>query len=276
MAQAQISRRWCFTLNNPSAEEYNTMVDSVYTYMIIGRETAPETGTKHLQGYMLFVGNKRLSAMKKLNGRAHWESAKGTTEQNVVYCSKGQDFTEYGDRPKTKKEVGQDEKQRWIDIIAHAKNGTLEEHDPKVYYNTFTTAERIYAKYNQPVGIEKEVMVYWGSTGTGKSHTAWENAGPGSYGKDPRTKFWQHYIGQENVVIDEFRGGIDIAHMLRWLDKYPITVEVKGSSTALMAQKVWITSNLHPKDWYPDIDAATLDALLRRLKVTHFVNKHLK
>jgi len=112
--------------------------------------------------------------------------------------------------------------------------------------------------------------VYWGSTGTGKSRTAWGEAGFSAYPKNPRTKFWDGYRGQENVVIDEFRGIIDIALLLIWCDRYPVIVENKGSSTCLQAKKIWITSNLHPRDWYPGVDALTLGALLRRLTITEF------
>jgi len=91
-----------------------------------------------------------------------------------------------------------------------------------------------------------------------------------AYPKDPRTKFWDGYNGQQHVVIDEFRGSIDISHMLRWLDRYPVIVEVKGSSTCLVATTIWITSNLDPRDWYMDLDVDTKQALLRRLVITHF------
>lgn len=102
----------------------------------------------------------------------------------------------------------------------------------------------------------------------GKSRLAWELAGPVAYSKDPRTKFWCGYRGQEHVVIDEFRGGIDIAHLLRWLDRYAVTVEVKGSSRALCATHYWITSNIHPRFWYPELDSETYAALERRLLIT--------
>jgi len=71
-------------------------------------------------------------------------------------------------------------------------------------------------------------------------------------------------------VVDEFRGGIDIAHLLRWCDRYPVIVELKGSSTVLSATKIWITSNLSPDDWYPELDVETKAALRRRLNITHF------
>lgn len=91
-----------------------------------------------------------------------------------------------------------------------------------------------------------------------------------AYPKDPRTKFWDGYNGQEHVVIDEFRGGIDISHVLRWFDRYPVIVEVKGSSTVLRAKHIWITSNISPMEWYPTLDADTMEAFLNRLTVTHF------
>lgn len=115
------------------------------------------------------------------------------------------------------------------------------------------------------------VQVFWGKTGTGKSQRAWAEAGMAAYGKDPRTKWWCGYRGEEHVIIDEFRGDIDIAHMLRWLDRYPVRVEQKGSSRPLACTKIWITSNLDPRQWYPLVDEDTREAFLRRLtNIIHF------
>ncbi len=63
-----------------------------------------------------------------------------------------------------------------------------------------------------------------------------------------------------------------MAHLLRWFDRYPVSVEVKGSSRPLNATRIWITSNVAPIDWYRRdgqfLDEETLNALLRRLDVT--------
>lgn len=111
------------------------------------------------------------------------------------------------------------------------------------------------------------MVCYWGPTGTGKSRRAWDEATFDAYPKDPRTKFWDGYRGHRNVVLDEFRGAIDIAHLLRWMDRYPVIVEVKGSSVVLEAEKIWITSNLHPRDWYKELDYPTYQALERRMEI---------
>ena len=240
-----------------------------HKYLVIGKEIG-ESGTPHLQGYVVFDQPVRLNALKRISPRAHFEIAKGTTEQNRTYCTKDNDFAESGVIPLTAKEKGQMEKDRWALIISHAKAGTLEEHDPKMFYLHYNTNLKLQSKFEVPEFIDRQIEVFWGPTATGKSHKAWIDAGSSAYVKDPRSKFWYGYHGQENIIIDEFRGGIDISHMLRWLDKYPMLVEVKGSSCALKAKRIWITSNLHPKDWYPDLDQETISALLRRLKVTHF------
>lgn len=120
--------------------------------------------------------------------------------------------------------------------------------------------------------MERTTVAFWGPTGTGKSRTAWDEAGMDAYPKDPRTKWWDGYTGQEHVVVDEFRGGIDVAHLLRWLDRYPVLVETKGGSIPLRATKFWFTSNLDPRNWYPDLDAETQAALIRRLEIKHFVS----
>jgi hypothetical protein len=118
-----------------------------------------------------------------------------------------------------------------------------------------------------PVAQERSCVVFTGTTGTGKTRRAWDEAGVLAYAKDPCTKWWCGYTGQGHVVIDEFRGQIGISHLLRWLDRYPVLVETKGAAVPLRASKFWITSNLPVERWYPEIDCATLDAILRRVNI---------
>jgi len=121
-----------------------------------------------------------------------------------------------------------------------------------------------------------QCYVYWGVTGSGKSHTAFEEAaaliGPTDvYVKAPSTKWWDGYRGEGSVIIDEFDGQIGITHLLRWLDKYPCRVEEKGGDLPLAATCFWICSNIDPENWYPTAPPAQKDALRRRLTaVVHY------
>jgi len=158
----------------------------------------------------------------------------------------------------------------WATVKSAAQRGILDDIPPDVYVRCYNQLKRIACDHLEPVAIERTVYCFWGATGTGKSRRAWAEAGLQAYPKDPRSKFWDGYRGQESVIIDEFRGGIDISHLLRWLDRYPVIVEIKGSSTTLAAKTIWITSNKDPREWYPDLDEETKQALLRRMTIVYF------
>jgi len=163
-------------------------------------------------------------------------------------------------------------KHDWEDILLAAKSDSFERIPPDVVVRYYSGLKRIAADNILPVAMERTVKVFWGKTQTGKSHAAWAEAGLDAYIKNPNTKWWDGYRRQRNVIIDEFRGRIDISYMLLWTDKYPITVEIKGGSKPVCYENVWILSNLHPKDWYPDIDEETRNALLRRLRIYQFLS----
>ncbi len=66
-----------------------------YVYLVYGREVGDE-GTPHLQGYVQFLRKLRLSGVRRLHAKAHWEVAKGSAKQNLEYCSKQGDVQEFG------------------------------------------------------------------------------------------------------------------------------------------------------------------------------------
>jgi len=148
--------------------------------------------------------------------------------------------------------------------------GTFDDIPSDVYIRYYGNVRRIYSDHARPVAMVRTCQAFIGPTGTGKSKLVWEQAGEDAYVKNPTTKWFDGYSGQRHVILDEFRGDINISHLLRWLDRYPVTVEIKGSSMPLAATKFWICSNLSVREWYPLIDEATIDALLRRIEVINF------
>jgi len=158
----------------------------------------------------------------------------------------------------------------WDAVLQSAKRGALDEIPADIQVRCYNQLRRIGADNAVPVAMERTCSVFHGTTGTGKSRRAWFEAGAGAFCKDPNTKWWDGYRSHDNVVIDEFRGSISISHLLRWIDRYAVLVECKGSSMPLCATKFWITSNLHPRLWYPDMDQATVDAMLRRMNIVEF------
>lgn len=232
-------------------------------------ETGSQTGYLHWQILAVCDRSRRLGWIKStFGGSTHAELSRSSAADEYVWKEDtrvdGAQF-ELGSKP-----FKRNSKRDWESILSAAKSGNLDGIDSSVVVCHFSSLLRIRQEYLEPVAIERSVVVFWGGSGLGKSRRAWEEAGLNAYPKDPRSKFWDGYRGQGHVVVDEFRGGIDVAHLLRWCDRYPVLVEVKGSSTVLKATKIWFTSNLSPLQWYPDLDQDTTAALLRRLTIVHF------
>uniref|UniRef100_UPI004048478A hypothetical protein n=1 Tax=Shewanella sp. TaxID=50422 RepID=UPI004048478A len=80
-----VSVSWCFTLNNPTDDEIQFFENIEVNRIVVGDETGAE-GTRHLQGFITFKRAHRLTALKKLSARAHWEPAKAADAAN--YCMK--------------------------------------------------------------------------------------------------------------------------------------------------------------------------------------------
>lgn len=235
------------------------------------RSTVHE-GYLHWQIVVGFTSKIRLGGVRDVFGPWHAEPTRSKCAEDYVW----KDATSI---PGTRFELGKKSFKRncphdWETIRDHAKRGELDNIQADLYVRHYGNLRRINQDNLAPIGIERDVYVYWGSTGVGKSRRAWNEAGVDAYPKDPRSKFWDGYRGQQNVVIDEFRGDIDIGHILRWFDRYPVIVEVKGSSVVLKAKTIWITSNLNPEYWYPMLDNMTKEALMRRLKIVEMTEEN--
>ena len=230
-----------------------------------------ETGVGGFVHWQLVVSASTkitLASVRATFGPIHAEPSR--SDASRAYCWKedtrvaGTQF-ELGELP-----VRRNSKSDWDAILVAARAGRIESIPADIQVRCYNQLRRIGSDYVQPLPMERSAKVFWGRTGTGKSRLAWEEAGLEAYAKDPRTKWWDGYMGQTHVVIDEFRGTIDIVHLLRWLDRYPVRVENKGGSVSLSATRFWFTSNLDPRLWYPDVDAETVAALVRRIEIHHF------
>lgn len=84
-------RRVCFTHNNYTQEDWDNYVAYIEKNCIcgvLGRETAPETGTPHIQGFFHLKSPRKFDTLKRMFKTAHFVKANGNDEQNFTYCTK--------------------------------------------------------------------------------------------------------------------------------------------------------------------------------------------
>lgn len=235
--------------------------------MIYGKEVS-DTGTPHLQGYVVFEKQKSLLAVSKLLPRSHLEAAKGTTAENVKYCSKSGDVVERGVRPRSPKEVGDSNKDKWHDVIKSAENGTVKELYPLEFVRYNGTLTRM---YKPELNILETYSGIWyvGEPGTGKSRAAHENF-PGAY-KKMVNKWWDGYEDEKIVLLDDFSLNHHVLgyYLKIWTDHYPFRAESKGSSKMIRPETIVVTSNYYPEDIWRE-DPMLAKAINRRFKIVVF------
>lgn len=287
------SRRWCFTVNNPEENLIEQCPRDQLKLLISSLEKG-ENGTIHLQGYLEMKSPCRLSAMKKLISRAHFEIAKGNRIQAINYCLKDEtalnqrwwywnnQLTSFSDVCPNSLEIllkkdsslnngGESNlKLRLSAIQSTLSLGNADdlekiadtEFDLWVrYYRAF---ERYLLMKTKPRDFKSIVHVLQGPTGTGKSRWAMENY-PNAYWKQ-RSNWWDGYMGQETVILDEFYGWLPFDLLLRICDRYPLMVETKGGQVQFVAKTIIITTNSLPCNWYK---SAYFPSLARRVTEWH-------
>lgn len=250
------SNRWTITLNNFTQEELDVLSGMDVEYMIYGLEHLEE-GTPHVQGYVVFKSSIRRSTLQRRIPRAHWEVARGTTQENIVYCSK-EDKSPFikGSPPLERSNAAVNAEQ-------------LLEKDP-------LNGNRILANKRtlRGIGMEKEMLleikenrlikpdiVYiHGSSGSGKSYWALrqgiikygiENVSTLRFDKngfahcsDPQAKC---------LVLMEFRPScIDAATFLEFTDGYGMHLNVKHGSIYIRPECIYICSILPPQEIYKE------------------------
>lgn len=271
-------KAYCFTLNNYSSEDVcriRGVAQTLSSYAIFGREVG-EQGTPHLQGYIRFARPYRFATVKDryLSG-CHVSVARGSARQNREYCSKSGDFEEFGELTDTSSErASRDELA--VAFGTDARDGRrgivrfAEEHPGTYAFSGHTLLRNFWSLQEPQPRPSCSCKWYYGRPGVGKSRRAHEEL-PGAYIKEPRTKWWNGYLGELEVIIDDFGpGGIDMNHLLRWFDKYKCYVENKGGMLPLCAVTFIVTSNFHPVDVYKDkedVPHPQSDALVRRLEI---------
>ncbi len=220
-----------------------------------------ENGTPHLQGYIVYRRQRRFTAIStEFDCHPHLERRRGTHTQAKEYCSKEDTRVEgpwiFGSDEGIPESQGQ---RTDLAAVKRKLDGGVklttiaDEHfgDFVRYNKSFREYKRLKAPKRRHL---MEVIVLYGSTGTGKTRYAYDHWGNDLYSV-PEAKgsgtYWDDYDEQETVLVDECYGKrFSHGFLLQLLDRYPFTVPVHGSSVNFSSKRIVMTSNTHPREWY--------------------------
>ncbi len=265
------SRFWCFTFNNPHRSEREKLFDDhhdVLTYAVHQYEKAPTTGTKHCQGYVILKKHQNRTWLIRHLFQAFWDIARGSAEQNTVYCSKDDSRL---DGPWTYGEIPKSEQGKRSDLLQIQQE--LEDDIPMrlVAQNHFSSWIRYHKSFSAYIAIiapprnfKTQVIVMIGKTGIGK--TWWAQ----NYLRDPHVVFSGHwfdgYKGKGDLVINDFTGQIPFQNLLQIMDNGQWTLESKGGTIQCAPRRLVLTSNYHYDEWYDYVKIkGNIEALERRI-----------
>lgn len=276
-------RNWCFTLNNPqtsTTEQLESFKSNKYIKYAIFQEELSASNTKHYQGYLQLSQPKSLKWLKKLIPRAHWELRRGTHEQAEAYCSK--DETRISGPYRTSEFVPErrgyrsDLEGSARELLSHRNLARLASEHPASFVRYHKGFQHLLSTTQGNRTDNVSVLLFIGPTGTGKTFSAYDRY-PSLYRKPADTRWFDGYDGQEVLLLDDFAGKLSqmrLTYTLQLLDNYPIQVEVKCGHVNLLATKIIITTNIHPRDWYSwDSRENQYAALMRRFHKVYFFSK---
>lgn len=230
------------------------------------------------------------SAIKKLlynmlNTYVHFSPCRGTASENISYCSKDDNYFEYGEEPKQGERKDLAQLRDMIKNEGLTINEILTEYDPNIYYMWGRTLKEYCNYYDNLIKRNFVTTCEWlyGKTKLGKSKYAFEQIKDKSHYihsiKD--NGWWDGYKGEEVVIIDEFRANksIDFSMLLQLIDRYPYKVNRRGQEPRQFISKhIIITCPQSPQQCFKNKleEDDNINQLLRRITVRHFTKDEIK
>lgn len=235
-------------------------------------EKCPDTGKLHLQFFIQFEKVQRGATLMRLWPGVHLEMTK-KPEETRDYCMKEisriKGPWEFGEwlAMRSGKRTDLDEVKAAID------DGATELEIAENYFSAWCANNGAFRRYrtlkDETRSWKTLVIISWGDTGTGKTRAVYE-AHNDVYDL-PRPNggsvWWDGYVGQEVVLLDDFYGWIPLHLLLKLGDRYPLQVPVKGGMTNFRPKYLYITSNRPWTEWYKweELGYRLKDAFERRI-----------
>lgn len=257
------SKNWCFTLNNYTSDEVKDLKGLKCRYIVLGFEKGEKNGTEHIQGFIQFEKKVRLTKVKKINKRIHWEIMKSNVESAINYCKKDGVFEERGEV------IKQGKRNDLLEAKAKVRRSGMRSilgENEEYNLQCIKVCEKMLTYCEKERDFKPEVIWIYGESGKGKTkYINKKCAEVGDAYWHDGTQWWDGYDAHSIVVMDDFRGSnMKMNYLLKLIDRYPHRVQVKGGYRQMLAKTFYISSIEHPKDIYK-LQDEPIKQLLRRI-----------
>jgi len=199
--------------------------------------------------------------------RAHLEGMRGNIKQNEKYCSKAGDLIVFGDgfvEPGQRRDIQQ--------IYQSVRDGKTDLELMAEDFGTYARLQRAIARLRLLLKPVRDgypnVLLLIGRPGCGKTRKCYENCPdlwepPINMSKND-TNWFDGYVGQKEVLLDEFEGHMPLNSLLKLIDRYVRQVPIKNGFTWFNPETIMLTANDHPSTWYDFSNRRSKEQALRR------------
>lgn len=278
-------KTWCFTSYVTKHYSYYknelSLHQSGIRYMVYQLEKCPTTDRLHLQGYVEFYKDKRMTQVKRIleNNALHLEARRGTRKQARDYCcdeDKRLPNTEavFLGKFRTRQGHRTDVDQIADCVIDGWSASQIAAEFPSIYMRMHRgiaalITKRDEATLNQYHKIDTTVV--FGKSRAGKTRFIFDKHGAENVYvaqiTEDRKLWFQGYEGQKVLLINEFYGQLPVNYMQNLLDNYRMQLQVKGGHAVSNWDHIYITANCDPIEWYSGwrrIPEAVMESIFRR------------
>ncbi len=279
------SKHWIFVINNPRRPFQNPPIDfeswrrsplfAIYQLEI------GENGTPHFQGYVSFKIKIRGDTLSNYFGcKPNLRVRNGKHSEAKAYSEKEDTRQEgpwiYGDDTDIPEGAGARTDvlrvKRKIDEGATIKEIATDDE----LHGVWIRHHRAIAVYKRLKSVKRrwpmEIITLIGETGTGKSRWA-NDTFPDIYAvATPKGSgtYFDDYDDHKQVLFEEMDGSyFSYKGLLKFTDRYPISVPVHHGCVNLNADTIVFTSNDHPDEWYDSIKFPWMGGPLQRRMTTN-------
>ena len=285
--------RWLGTWNNYQENflevfQNEELLERV-SYLIVGKETAPTTGTPHLHFYIRFSGREYRNTVKRWLPNTWLEVARGSELANIQYVSKVEKIFEYGTPTmETTKTMEKEErlKEMLKDLMEMDWNAFEAKYPTQAFYQMKKLQDyKIqHLKAEDPWNGNLPDKNYWvfGKPGTGKSKWCRTRCSVEKLYPKNTNKWWDGFNPtlHQVVIMEDFPSdGMRFAQLMKiWSDRYSFIGEIKGGQILINPGKFFflVTSNYPIETVFPGEDGEAIRRRFKEIEIQDAEDLHLQ